>query len=118
MNRGLALPAHTFTRWASAQRGSILCKCSQLTEPTLVLHLEAGGDQRWGLTSDPCGERFAGLDLVVLNHLNLKSRERLILSPAVSSSKEETFTPHTPTHTQLSTSVGEKLSGAMLMLRD
>lgn len=44
-------------------------------KPTLVFDLEVGGDQRWGLTSDPCGERLGGLDLVILYYLDLKKKE-------------------------------------------
>lgn len=36
----------------------------------MVFDLEVGGDQRWGLTSDPCGERLGGLDLVILYYLD------------------------------------------------
>lgn len=58
------------------KEGAAHANNSQVPEPTLVFHLEVSGDQRRGLTSDPCGERFSGLSLVVLDDLNLRSRER------------------------------------------
>lgn len=45
--------------------------CSQEVEPTLVFDLEVCGDQRWGLTSDPCGEWLGALCLVILYYLDL-----------------------------------------------
>lgn len=41
---------------------------------TLVFDLEVGGDQRWGLTSDPCGEWLSALSLVILYYLDLRQR--------------------------------------------
>lgn len=49
---------------------------------TLVLNGEAGGDQRWNLTSDICGvDLRAVLGLVVLNHLGLQSTPVLCSRP-------------------------------------
>lgn len=40
----------------------------------MVFDLEVGGDQRWGLTSDPCGEWLSALSLVILYYLDLRWR--------------------------------------------
>lgn len=88
---------------------------SRATEPTLVFHLETGGDQGRGLTSDSRGERLGGLSLVVLYNLNLKSREDnpvgdifnilpacLLLPPFLKRKPSPDTPPHTPqihTHT-------------------
>lgn len=50
--------------------------CSQEEELTLVFDLEVGGDQRWGLTSDPSGEWLSALNLVILYYLDLRWGER------------------------------------------
>lgn len=47
----------------------------QEVDLTLVFDLEVGGDQRWGLTSDPSGEWLGALSLIVLYYLDLKGRE-------------------------------------------
>lgn len=36
----------------------------------MVFDLEVGGDQRWGLTSDPCGEWLGALCLVIFYYLD------------------------------------------------
>lgn len=43
---------------------------------TLVLNLEVGGDQWWGLTPDPCGEWLGSFSLVILYYLDLIKRGR------------------------------------------
>ena len=43
---------------------------------TLVFDVEVAGDEGRGLTPDPRGERFSGLDPVVFYHLDLHSRGR------------------------------------------
>lgn len=40
----------------------------------MVLNLEVGGDQWWGLTPDPCGEWLGSFSLVILYYLDLKMR--------------------------------------------
>lgn len=48
---------------------------------TLIFDLEVGGDEGWGLPSDPSGEGLSAfIDPVVLDHLDLKKRERKINS--------------------------------------
>lgn len=36
----------------------------------MVFDLEVGGDERWGLTSDPCGEWLSCLSLVIFYYLD------------------------------------------------
>lgn len=45
--------------------------CSQEAALTLVFDLEGGGDQWWGLASDPCGEWLSALCFVILYYLDL-----------------------------------------------